>query len=116
MSRHSWAEIGLEQMNPLVGRKVVHASRLTIARLELKEGASVPEHHHENEQVSLVESGRLRFVLAGEEIEVGAGELLAIPPNAPHSVVALEDSVAVDVFTPLREDWIRGDDAYLRGK
>lgn len=102
-------------MNALVSRKVLHTGLLTIARLELKCGAVVPEHHHENEQVSMVESGSLRFVLEGKEVVVGAGRMLTIPPNAPHSVFALEDSVAIDVFTPRREDWIRGDDAYLRG-
>jgi hypothetical protein len=47
---------------------------------------------------------------------VNAGETVAIPPHAPHMVEALEDSVAVDLFSPIREDWIRGDDAYLRGQ
>jgi quercetin dioxygenase-like cupin family protein len=45
---------------------------------------------------------------------VGAGESLVIPPNVPHGVVALEDTLVTDVFTPRREDWIAGDDAYLR--
>jgi quercetin dioxygenase-like cupin family protein len=116
MSLHSWNEIASEQMNPLVSRKVRHTDRLTISRLELKQGAVVPEHHHENEQVSMVESGCLRFILGAEETLVAAGQLFTIPSNVPHSVIALEDSIAVDVFTPRREDWIRGDDAYLRGR
>lgn len=116
MSLHAWNEIEPEQMNPLVSRKVRHTERLTIARLELKRGAVVPEHHHESEQVSMVQAGSLRFHMDGKEIVVSAGQLLAIPSHALHSVVALEDSVAVDIFTPRREDWIRGDDAYLRGR
>ena len=52
---------------------------------------------------------------APEKIVVRAGESLCIPPNVPHSVESLEDSVAVDIFSPVREDWVRGDDAYLRG-
>jgi len=40
--------------------------------------------------------------------------VMRIPPHVPHSAQALEDSVAVDLFSPIREDWIRGDDAYLR--
>ncbi len=116
MSLHTWTAIPAERMNALVERKVIHTPLLTIARLDLKQGAVVPEHHHENEQVSMVESGALRFVLGGEEIQVNAGQMLTIPSQVPHSVVALVDSVAVDVFTPRREDWIRGDDAYLRGE
>jgi len=45
---------------------------------------------------------------------LGAGEFLFIPPNVPHAALALEDSVAIDTFTPPREDWINGTDQYLR--
>jgi quercetin dioxygenase-like cupin family protein len=55
------------------------------------------------------------FVIGGEERIVSGGEALTIPANAPHLVEALEDSLATDLFCPVREDWIRGDDAYLRG-
>lgn len=87
---------------------------MTIARLEMQQGSFVPEHSHHNEQITTIEKGRLKFVLGGREVVIGAGESLQIPPNLPHSAEALEDSVAVDVFSPPREDWIRGDDAYLR--
>jgi quercetin dioxygenase-like cupin family protein len=87
---------------------------VTIARLEIQKGATVPEHNHVNEQVSLVESGALQFSIDGQERIVRAGEVLVIPPEAKHGVVALEDTVVVDMFSPAREDWIRGDDAYLR--
>jgi quercetin dioxygenase-like cupin family protein len=74
----------------------------------------VPEHTHHNEQISMLEQGALRFVIAGQEKIVRAGQVLRIPPHVPHSAEAMEDSVAVDLFSPIREDWIRGDDAYLR--
>jgi quercetin dioxygenase-like cupin family protein len=101
-------------MNASLGRRVVHTARLTIARLNLKQGCVVPSHWHENEQVCTVEQGRLKFVYPGGVMEVGAGESLEIPPGVAHEVIALEDSVVVDLFAPRREDWIRGDDAYLR--
>jgi quercetin dioxygenase-like cupin family protein len=101
-------------MNPRLTRQAIHAERLTIARLELMRGALVPEHKHENEQVTMLEKGRLKFVVDGEELILEAGEALAVPPDAPHWVEALEDSVATDVFSPRREDWIRGEDSYLR--
>jgi quercetin dioxygenase-like cupin family protein len=56
----------------------------------------------------------VRFRIAGEERVLRAGDALVIPPDVPHTVEALEDSLAVDLFSPRREDWIRGDDAYLR--
>jgi quercetin dioxygenase-like cupin family protein len=61
-----------------------------------------------------VERGCLQFTAAKGELLLGAGESLEIPPGAPHGVLAIEDSVVVDLFTPRREDWIAGDDAYLR--
>ncbi|HEY2018447.1 MAG TPA: cupin domain-containing protein, partial [Bryobacteraceae bacterium] len=97
-----------------VGRRAIHGANLTIARLEIKKDAVVPEHSHVNEQISMVERGALKFFIDGGEQIVSAGEVLVIPPHAPHGVVALEDTVVVDVFAPSREDWIRGDDAYLR--
>jgi len=114
MPQYNWPEVTLEILNPLVSRLVIHTEKLTIAQLMLKKGAIVPLHHHENEQVTMMQSGALRFEIAGESVVIRGGDMLTIPPNAPHMVETLEDSVATDVFTPRREDWIRGDDAYLR--
>jgi len=114
MDHYNWSLIPEEKMNPLVTRQAIHTPHMTIARLRMAKGALVPVHRHVNEQMTLLQSGALRFVIAGEEVVVRGGEALRIPPDAPHSAEALEDSVATDVFTPSREDWIRGDDAYLR--
>jgi quercetin dioxygenase-like cupin family protein len=114
MKLHRWSEIPVEQLNPLVSRQVVHSDNMTIARLQLKKGAVVPRHQHVNEQVANVEHGRLRFVFDDSEGFAEAGDSVQIPSNEPHMVEAMEDSVVVDVFSPVREDWLRGDDAYLR--
>ncbi|MCP5109721.1 MAG: cupin domain-containing protein [bacterium] len=87
---------------------------MTIARLFLAKGAVVNEHSHHHEQVTILERGRLLFLIDGEKRELAAGETFEIPPHAVHAVEALEDSVALDLFSPARDDWIRGDDAYLR--
>ena len=58
--------------------------------------------------------GRLRFVVGGEEQEVTAGESMFVPGGVPPEVEALEDSLVLDVFSPVRDDWLRGDDGYLR--
>jgi quercetin dioxygenase-like cupin family protein len=114
MEHIDWNQMEREQMNARITRKVIHSALMTIARLELQKGAAVPQHSHVNEQVSMVESGALKFLIDGREEIVRAGEVLTIPPHAPHAVEVLEDSVVVDVFSPPREDWKRGDDAYLR--
>jgi quercetin dioxygenase-like cupin family protein len=113
---YNWSQIPEEQLNDLVARQMIHGETMTIARIHLRKGAVVPLHQHPNEQISMVEHGRLRFVIAGQERIVQGGDMIAIPPNAPHLVEALEDSLATDLFSPVREDWIRGDDAYLRGQ
>ena len=114
MRPHRWRDVETEQLNPLVIRQMVHTERMTISRLTLSKGAFVPPHSHDNEQITTLESGKLLFLINGEELILQAGDMLEIPPNATHSVKALEDSVAVDLFAPVREDWKRGDDAYLR--
>jgi quercetin dioxygenase-like cupin family protein len=114
MERYEWNQVEKEQLNPAFARQVIHGETMTVARVYLKKGCLVPEHSHHNEQISMMEQGTLRFVLAGEELILKAGQVLRIPPHVPHSAEALEDSIAVDLFSPVREDWIRGDDAYLR--
>lgn len=106
----------MEQLNPSFARQAVHTDRMTIAYLHLKRGGVVPEHHHENEQVSMVLDGKLKFLASGQEYIVEAGEALQIPGNLPHGVEVLEDSVVFDLFAPVRADWLSGDDAYLRQK
>jgi quercetin dioxygenase-like cupin family protein len=115
MKHHDWNKVQHEQLNAHVGRKVVHLENMTIALIDIRKHAAVPEHHHVHEQVSMVQKGALKFRVDGREQIVREGEFLRIPPHAPHSVEALEDSLVLDIFAPVREDWIRGDDAYLRG-
>ena len=124
MDHYNWGTIPQEDLNPKTVRQAIHTERMTIARLLLRQGAVVPMHHHENEQVTMMKSGALKFIFGGsgqggaeegKEIIVRAGDVLQIPPNVPHMVEALEDSMATDLFSGRREDWISGDDAYLRG-
>jgi quercetin dioxygenase-like cupin family protein len=111
---YDWSAVPVERLNEKLTRRMIHTERLTVARLELEKGAQVPEHHHENEQLSTIEEGSLLFVVDGKEVIVGKGQSLLLPSNVPHSAVALEDCVALDIFSPPRADWISGDDAYLR--
>ncbi len=85
-----------------------------LARVLLKKGCIVPLHSHENEQLTYIVEGALKFFIDGKEIVVSAGEVLCIPSNLPHKAEALEDTVDLDVFTPPRADWINKTDDYLR--
>lgn len=114
MDLYNWTEIPQEPMSPLLTRQVIHTPHMTVARLHIRKGAVVPMHQHPNEQLSMINEGSLRFEVGGKEVVVRAGEVLRIPPNVPHMAEATEDCVATDLFTPPRQDWISGDDAYLR--
>lgn len=113
-SLHSWSSISPEQLNPLLTRQFVTGRQSMLARIVLLKGCVVPEHSHPNEQIAFILSGALRFNLPGESHTVHAGEILVIPANVPHSAEALEDTIDFDIFAPPRQDWIDGDDAYLR--
>ena len=107
MTHYDWNQVKTEQMNPLITRKAIHSGTMTVARLELQKDAVVAEHSHHNEQITMVERGALKFSIDGGHKVVRGGETLVIPPNVPHAVVALEDTVVLDVFSPARDDWPR---------
>jgi quercetin dioxygenase-like cupin family protein len=113
-THYRWADIEPEPLNQLVTRQYVVGENMMLARLVLKQGARVPMHQHFHEQISHVIEGALNFLIDGKEIVVRAGEILCIPPHLPHAVIALEDAVTLDIFNPPRQDWIDGDDAYLK--
>jgi quercetin dioxygenase-like cupin family protein len=107
-------DMPVEHLNPLIDRQFVAGERSMLARIILRKGSIVPMHSHDNEQITYVLEGALKFLIDGKELVVRSGEILVIPSNLPHSAEALEDTVDLDIFCPPREDWIRGTDAYLR--
>jgi quercetin dioxygenase-like cupin family protein len=109
-----WNELETEQLNPLLARQLITGQHLMLARVLLKRGCIVPEHSHENEQLTFIVQGALKFWIDGREIVVRAGEVLCIPPHMPHKAEALEDTVDMDIFYPPRQDWLAKTDAYLR--
>ena len=115
LAKSSWKTMEVEKLNDKLSRQMISGENATISQLLMKQGAVVPRHSHLNEQYSWILSGALKFVFDDREIVVSAGEVLLIPANVPHSAVAMEDTVDVDVFAPRREDWIRKEDSYLRG-
>lgn len=106
-----------EQMMDGVQRRFISGEHATVAQIWLGKGTLVPRHAHVSEQVSYVVSGALKFTLDDvDEVTVRSGEVLLIPSNVPHSAESLEDTYDIDLFAPRREDWISGNDAYLRGQ
>jgi quercetin dioxygenase-like cupin family protein len=114
MQHMAWDSVKKEIMNDKLWRRVLHGEKITMAQLGLSKDCAVPLHHHENEQISVILQGLLKFNLGGQELLARGGDVVVIPPNVPHSVLALEDSIAMDVFSPIRQDWLAGTDNYLR--
>jgi len=114
-----WDQMPKEKVTDLLDRRLITGERMMLAHVYLKKGCVVPKHQHENEQLTYVLEGALRFWIGEdgkEELVVGAGEVLHIPSNIPHKAEALEDTLDVDVFSPPRWDWLNGTDTYLRQK
>lgn len=101
-----WSDLPQDYPMDLLARQRVIGQQAMVSRVTLKKGCFVPTHLHENEQIACVLSGCLRFGLGEEgaadrrEQDVGAGEILLLPSRAPHSALALEDTVVLDIFSP----------------
>ena len=114
---HRWEDLPREKVTDLLDRRLICGERMMLAHVYLKKGCIVPAHSHENEQLTYVLEGALRFWLGedgSEELVVRGGEVLVIPANLRHKAEALEDTLDVDVFCPPRQDWLDKTDTYLR--
>ena len=95
-------------------RKVAVGQNIAVSRVEVKEGSITQPHSHSNEEVVIVLEGAWRFNIAGREVTVRPNQMLIIPSEVEHSSEALKDTVALDICTPTRSDWISGEDQALR--
>jgi quercetin dioxygenase-like cupin family protein len=117
VTKYCWDDLPLEALNPLLKRRLISGDRLMLAHIHMEQGCIVPKHSHENEQVTYVIEGSMRFWIGEDEAEVvdlAAGDVLHIPSGVPHKAEALELLLEMDVFSPPRQDWLDGSDAYLR--
>ncbi|MBV6522652.1 MAG: hypothetical protein MNPFHGCM_02800 [Gemmatimonadaceae bacterium] len=116
---YRWDDIPEETLSPLLGRRLITGQKLMLAHVYLKKGCIVPKHQHQNEQLTYILQGALRFWIGDDEgqvLDVRAGEVLQLPSMVWHKAEALEDTLDVDVFTPPREDWLQKTDGYLRAE
>jgi len=113
-SLYRWDELELAKVTEMISRKIVTGAREMVAQIYLKKGALVPTHAHESEQITYVLQGALKFFVAGEEVTVREGEVLHIPSWVEHQAEALDDTFELDVFSPIRQDWLDRTDDYFR--
>ncbi|NOT10103.1 MAG: cupin domain-containing protein [Gemmatimonadales bacterium] len=119
VTHYRWNDLPRERVTDSLDRRLITGDRMMIAHVYLKKGCVVAKHQHENEQLTYILEGALRFWIGEDQQEtlvVAAGEVLHIPGNVPHKAEALEDTLDVDVFSPPRQDWLDKTDAYLREK
>jgi quercetin dioxygenase-like cupin family protein len=114
---YRWDSMRKERVTDMLERRLITGERMMLAHVYLKKGCIVPRHSHENEQITYILEGALKFWIGedgSEEITVRAGEVLHLPSNIPHKAEALEETLDVDIFSPPRQDWLDKTDDYLR--
>ena len=119
VSFYRWNDMPKEEVSDTLDRRLITGDRIMLSHVYIKKGGIVPKHSHENEQITYILEGGLRFWIGADEaqtIDVMAGDVLHIPSNILHKAEALEDTLDVDIFSPPRQDWLDKTDAYLRTK
>lgn len=114
---YRWDDMPKETVNEMLDRRLITGDRIMLTHVYLKKGAIVPRHSHENEQITYILEGGLRFWIGEDEsqmIDVLAGDVLHIPSHVQHKALAIADTVDVDIFSPPRQDWLDKTDDYLR--
>lgn len=114
MAYFCWEQISPDALSPLISRQMVVGRNVMLVRWQFKAGSLVPEHRHPHEQITHMVRGRMRFTLGGESLVIGPGDVVLVPPGTPHSVEVLEDCECLDIFSPVRQDFLDRSDAYLR--
>lgn len=114
MEVQTWNDMPWEKVTPELSRRIVTGANEMIAQVLLEKGAFVAEHSHASEQITYILEGALKLWIGGKEYVVGAGQILVIPPNVPHKAVALEKTLDLDIFSPIRHDWLSHTDHYFQ--
>ena len=113
----NWDTVPVEKVTDKMSRQLVYGDKVMIAKMKFKDGFRVPLHEHENEQVTHVLSGVIRFWFGADKsqtMDLHAGDVVVIPPFVPHEALMIGDVEEIDTWSPIRKDWLDGTDTYLR--
>jgi quercetin dioxygenase-like cupin family protein len=96
----------VQALDKVTRKTLVHGSQTLMTEFKLEQGAALPRHRHLHEQTGYLVSGRMDLTIGGETFPVAPGDSWCIPGDMEHSAIAREDSVAIEVFCPVREDYL----------
>ncbi len=109
-----WAHVPEEQVRDGIMRQIVMGEKMMFVRWHFKAGIHVPAHQHPNEQIAYMLRGVMELRVAGERRRLGPGQVCLIPGKVEHEAWFPEESVVIDIFSPPRQDFLTGQDDYLR--
>ncbi len=101
-------EISWEDVGTGLRRKIMaYDENLMVVKVDFECGGVGTLHQHYHSQITHVESGRFEVEISGEKKVLNAGDAFYVPPNALHGAVCLEKGTLIDVFSPMREDFLK---------
>lgn len=104
------ADIVYRELMPGIEVKtLVHGEKTHMVRYRLQKGSRLPEHAHPHEQTGFLVSGRLRLYVEDRVLDAGPGDSWCIPGNQAHRAEVIEDAVAVEIFSPVRKDFLEAE-------
>ncbi len=104
----------IEVLSDKISRQFVMGGQTMLVKWIFKKGAVVPLHFHPNEQITWITEGSAQVKSQGKTFIVKTGDVIIFPPFAPHEFVILEDTIDMDIFSPVRLDWLTGSADYLK--
>ncbi len=114
MEIQTWNDMQWEEVTPELSRKIITGGNEMLAQVLLERGAFVAEHSHPSEQITYILEGALKLWVGDREVVLRSGQVLVIPPDVPHKAVALERTLDLDIFSPIRHDWLNHTDSYFQ--
>ncbi len=106
---YRWSDLKVDHPTDLIDRRRIIGERMMISHVTLHQGFHLPPHSHENEQIAMVMSGRVRFTVHDtdsaepRQLVLGKGDVLHLPRHVVHGATAEETSVIIDLFSPVSE-------------
>jgi quercetin dioxygenase-like cupin family protein len=102
-----WSAIPAERIADGIERQLFYGDRVMVCRLVIAPRTVTPVHSHPHEQITMVERGRVRYIIEGQERVLEQGDMLHLPSGIAHGATMLDEEVVlIDIFSPLREDFL----------